>query len=78
MKLSKEQVFDITESEDVVDQESTPSKYGTTETYVFKLEDKFWRFSFKATRNDGWELDYGVVAEEVKPESKVITVWVPA
>lgn len=78
MKLNKEQVLDLTEGDDVVDQSSTPSKYGTTETYVFKLENKYWRFSFQATRNEGWELDNGVVAVEVKPESKVITVWVPA
>lgn len=81
--FTKEEVFDLLDcemEEDEIDlvvfQESKPFKHGTLEYYVIKYQGSYWKFVFQAHYENGWQINSGVDAVEVRPQEKVITEWI--
>ena len=77
--------FTRDEIEELVDDDETielPSEYLKHDivlmTYIAKHEDKFWKFSFERSNNEGWLIYGDIDAVEVKKKEKVVIDWVEA
>jgi len=75
--FTKEEVFNLVDEPGTIHVSSKPWKHGYVfETYVVKHEDSHWKFTFQRSDDEGWMLDGGVDAREVKPQEKTIVEWV--
>lgn len=75
--------FNREELEELVEQESTiliSEEYQqhdiTLLTYVAKVENSYYQFSFERSDDNGWQIYGSVDAVEVKPQEKIVIEWV--
>lgn len=75
--------FNREEIEELVEQEDTlliSEEYQqhdiTLLTYVVKIEDSYWKFSFERSDDNGWQIYGSVDAAQVKPREKIVIEWV--
>lgn len=75
--FTKEEVFDLTEDNTVEYLGGKPFKHGSVlETYIILHDNIHWKLSFIRTENEGWLIDNGIDAVEVKSQEKTVIEWV--
>lgn len=75
--FTKEEVFELTENESAIRLPEQYLQHDTVlETFIVPYDGLHWRLCFERSDSNGWMLDSGVDAIEVKPVETISIEWI--